>query len=156
MTGAAFVDEFERLWQGQNAAPSAGLTEDELALEFTRRHQNELRYVAAWSTWMRWTGTIWRKENTLEAYDRARAVCRAAGSGLTDAKLRARILSSATRSAVENMARSDRAHAATADQWDRDQLAITAPEEAVWPPLTCAPAAGAHPTRSTTSRSRSP
>ena len=31
----------------------AGLTEDALALDFTRRHGHELRYVHAWAKWFR-------------------------------------------------------------------------------------------------------
>jgi putative DNA primase/helicase len=121
-------------WE-QQAAPEpdgqsgdTGLTEDELALEFTRRHHHELRYVAAWSTWMRWTGTSWRKEITLEAYDLARAVCRDAGAGLNNRKLRALILKGSTRAAVENIARSDRKHAATPEQWDQHPWHLNTPE----------------------------
>jgi putative DNA primase/helicase len=104
-----------------------GLTEDELAAEFTRRHRNHLRYVAAWGAWMRWTGRHWQREATLEAFDLARAVCRDAAANLTNAKLRARILSAGTRAAVESLARSDRAHAAITEQWDRDIFALNQP-----------------------------
>jgi putative DNA primase/helicase len=110
------------------AATPPGLTEDELALEFTRRHAADWRYVAAWGAWMHWNGVRWQRESTLEVFDLARAVCRDAANGLDSAKLRARILSAATRAAVENLARSDRAHAALTDQWDADQADLNHPE----------------------------
>ena len=76
---------------------------------------------------MRWTGRQWLRETTLEAFDLARSVCRDAANKIKNAKLRARILSASTRAAVENLARSDRAHAATTEQWDRDPFALNEP-----------------------------
>ena len=107
-----------------------GLTEDELALAFTARHRHELRFVAAWGAWLRWRGSSWERETTLEAFDMARAVCRAAAAGLEDGKLRAKILAASTRSAVENMARADRAHASTTEQWDSDLFTVGTPSRA--------------------------
>ena len=107
---------------------AAELTEHELALEFTRRHGHELRYVALWNTWMRWTGAHWQRETTLAAFDLARAVCRDAADRINSSKLRAIILKSSTRAGVENMARADRQHAATADQWDQHNWHLNTPE----------------------------
>jgi putative DNA primase/helicase len=121
--------EEERPSANGEATAGIGLTEDELALEFTRRHRHELRYVAVWSTWMRWGGRSWRQEPTLDAFDLARAVCRDVADGLDNAKLRARILSAATRAAVENLARSDRAHAAVAGQWDHEPFKLNEPRD---------------------------
>ena len=121
-------------WEAQSEsatvepATPAGLTEDELATAFTARHRHELRYVAAWGAWHRWAGSSWRRETTLAAFDLARAVCRDAADGLGNAKLRAKILAASTRSAVENLARADREHAATVEQWDSDPLVIGTPD----------------------------
>jgi phage/plasmid-associated DNA primase len=109
------------------AGGATGLTEDELALEFTRRHRDRFRHVASWGVWMKWTGCRWQREPTQEVFDLARKVCRDAGKGLGNAKLRARILSASTRAAVESLARSDRAHAAVPEQWDRDLFALNEP-----------------------------
>ena len=76
---------------------------------------------------MHWDGRRWERELTLRAFDLARAVCREAGEGLENAKLRARILSAGTRAAVENLARSDRAHAAVPEQWDADPWVLNTP-----------------------------
>ncbi len=112
------VEDFTEALKRRNTTPAVDLTEDGLAAEFTRRHRDHLRYVALWGAWMHWDGRCWQREPTLMAFDLARAVCRDAGDGLDNAKLRARILSAGTRAAVENLARSDRAHAALPEQWD--------------------------------------
>ena len=36
------------------------------------------RYVAAWGQWFTWSGVVWRREETLKAFDLARRVCREA------------------------------------------------------------------------------
>ncbi len=109
------------------SAGPIGTTEDELAREFSRRHGADWRYVAAWSAWMRWDAQHWQREPTLEVFDLARAVCRDAAATISSRskKLRAIVLSARTRAAVENLARSDRAHAATSEQWDADPIIIT-------------------------------
>src|SRR5262249_54549720 len=89
-------------------AASAGL-EDAIALDFARTHANAFRFVAKWGRWMKWNGDRWRPEDTLHAFDEARKLCRTSG----DAKAR-------TAAAVVTLARSDRAIAATEDQWDCD------------------------------------
>jgi len=38
------------------------LTDDALALEFTRRHRDDLRYVHEWGRWLRWDSTRWAQE----------------------------------------------------------------------------------------------
>ena len=124
------LEDLEREYEEQ-VAVAFGLTEDELALEFTRRHAAELRYVALWGGWLHWDGQRWQREQTARVFDLARNVCRAAGEGLADAKLRARIMSASTRAAVENMARSDRRHAATVGQWDSHQALLGTPEGTV-------------------------
>lgn len=105
-----------------------GLTEDELATELTRRHRDELRYVAIWGAWLRWDSRRWEREPTLAVFDLARTVCREAGEPIGDAKLRAKILAASTRAAVENMARADRAHAAVSGQFDADLWHLNAPD----------------------------
>jgi putative DNA primase/helicase len=87
-------------------AVAAGL-EDNVALEFAQQHANHLRYIAASSQWMCWSGAHWENENTLTAFDQARKLCRLAG----DARAK-------TVAAVVTLARSDRIIAATMEQWD--------------------------------------
>ncbi len=90
---------------------SPAFSDDALALQFTDKHGDDLRYVAAWGRWLRWTGQCWRQDETVEVFDLARAVCRAAAvTANTGAKT---IASAKTVAAVERLARADRRHAAT-------------------------------------------
>jgi putative DNA primase/helicase len=106
---------------------SPEFSDDALALEFTARHANELRYVAKWGIWLYWDGTRWKFEETLKAFDLARAVAReyANACGRPDAKLK--IASAAKVAAIEKLTRGDRRHAATVDQWDINLWLLNTP-----------------------------
>src|SRR6185312_13193148 len=99
-------------------APSPAFSDLELADRFAARHAGELRYVAAWGQWLRFDGRCWREENTLWAFDRARAICREAAAEAN--KGEKSIASAKTVAAVEKLARADRRLAATIDAWDVD------------------------------------
>ena len=96
-------------------------SDEALAQRFARLHGEGLRYIAAWSQWYAWTGARWELDSTLDAFDRARAICRAASS---DTKIKPHIqtalASAKTVAAVERLAKADRRIAATVDQWDTD------------------------------------
>ncbi len=95
-------------------------TEDALADSYATRHADVWRYVAPWGQWLTWTGTLWRREDTLQAFDLARRICREAARRSASAKIRTKLSSASTVSAVERLARSDRRHATTTEVWDRD------------------------------------
>ncbi len=59
------------------ARPPA-FSDEALALRFAEHHAGDLRFVAAWNKWLIWTGTHWRFDDTLHAFDLARHVCREA------------------------------------------------------------------------------
>jgi putative DNA primase/helicase len=105
-----------------------GFSDDALALRFADRHADELRYVAKWSTWLCWDGTHWQFDDTLNAFDRARVICREAAAGCNDSRLTKELASGKTVAAVERLARSDRRLAATADQWDADPWLLNTPK----------------------------
>ncbi|MBI5243391.1 MAG: bifunctional DNA primase/polymerase [Elusimicrobia bacterium] len=106
-----------------------GFTDDALALEFTAKHAENWRYVAAWGYWLHWEGPRWLKETTLKAFDLARRTCREASARCQHPKIAAKIASAPTVAAVERLARADRRHAATAGQWDEDHLLFIASKE---------------------------
>ncbi len=95
-------------------------TEDALALEFTSRYGEDWRYVAGWGKWLVWDGQRWRTEDTLAATDLIRHVCRHASLKAGNPKVAAKLAGSSTISGVERLARSDRRHAATTEEWDAD------------------------------------
>ncbi|HBO3862347.1 phage/plasmid primase, P4 family [Pseudomonas aeruginosa] len=102
-------------------------TEDALALAFTRRYHRDWRYVAAWGRWLVWDGQRWRTEDTLAATDLIRSVCRQAAVRAESPKVAAKLASSGTVSGVERLARADRRHAATTDEWDADPWLLNTP-----------------------------
>jgi putative DNA primase/helicase len=111
-------------------------SEDNAALAFSKRHAEELRYVAGWGRWMKWDGARWTNEDTLEVFDLARVVCREfARDARTDGSLsdsqRSRVATvygkSQTVTSVEKLAKADRRHAATTRQWDSDPWLLNTP-----------------------------
>lgn len=104
-----------------------GFSEDALAREFTRRNGEDWRYVAAWGQWRRWDGARWREENTLQAFDLARAVCREKSALCMTPGQAAKVASSGTVSAVERLAKADRRHAVAPEIWDRDLWLLNTP-----------------------------
>ena len=119
--------ELHRLWErtGVDDRPPQ-LSDEGLALRFTATHAHEARYVAQWGKWLFWDGCRWKPDVTLAAFDQARAICREASTEAPPV-LRRVIASSGTVAAVVNLARSDRRHAALADQWDADPWLLNTP-----------------------------
>jgi P4 family phage/plasmid primase-like protien len=103
-------------------------SDEALALEFAKRHADELRHVASLGTWNIWTGSYWCPDATMQAVDLARAVCRSASSLVPPKRERLAfaVASAKTVAAVERLARADRRHATPADQWDRDMWLFNA------------------------------
>ena len=95
-------------------------TEDALALSFTRRYHRDWRYVAGWGKWLVWDGQRWRTEDTLAATDLIRSVCRQTALRADNPRVATKLASAGTVSGVERLARADRRHAATTDEWDAE------------------------------------
>jgi len=103
-------------------------SEEALALRFSRRYSDSLRYVNDWGRWMSWDGGRWREDRTLHVFDRARDICREASAEAgRDQRNGVRLASKLTVAAVERLARSDRRHAATVEQWDSNPLLLNTP-----------------------------
>jgi phage/plasmid-associated DNA primase len=102
-----------------DASPPA-FSDDALAQKFAERHGNDLRYIAAWAYWYAWDSARWERESTLDAFDRARAICRVAASEAEKSGLKMRLTSAKTAAAVERLAKVDRRLAATVEQWETD------------------------------------
>jgi putative DNA primase/helicase len=106
------------------------LTEDAIALRFAAQHEHDLRYVDERSTWFKWDNTRWQPEKTLLAYDLIRDRCRADAVEFGNGKPPAGVTSAKTVAAVERLAKADRRHATTIEQWDSNDWTFNA-EEAV-------------------------
>ena len=102
-------------------------TEDALALTFSGRYANDWRYVALWGKWVFWTGKRWQTEETLAAPHLMRQICREASLKADSHRTAAKLASSGTVAGLERLARSDRRHAATAEEWDADPWLLNTP-----------------------------
>ena len=105
-------------------------SEDEIALKFSELYADTLRYVARWGKWFRWNGKVWREDTTLSVYDDVRKMCRTT-SIAADIRSAMKIATAKTIAAVEKMARADRRHAATHEQWDGDPWLLNTPSGVV-------------------------
>ena len=121
----------------EEAARPPEFSDDALALRFSARHRERLRYVSAWGRWLIREPGVWRFDETTHAFDLARHVCRQAAAECQNLKVAASIASAKTVAAVERLAKADRRHATTADAWDTDPWAPS-PK---WPPSRRAEAA---------------
>ncbi|PZP63893.1 MAG: hypothetical protein DI596_02515 [Azospira oryzae] len=108
-------------------AAHAWQTEDGLAAAFTDRHAEDWRYCAAWGKWLMWDGRRWIEDRMLYVNHLTRAICRAASRKADSPRLRAKLASAATLSAVERIARCDPRHAATPEEWDADIWLLNTP-----------------------------
>ena len=112
------MDNILKLAALQDSSDIPPAAEDSIALLFAERHVLELRHVAAWGWWLSYDGSRWTRDDTLHAFDRARAICREIAA---DCERSARTVASAkTVAAVERLAKADRRLAAAASQWDAD------------------------------------
>jgi len=103
---------------------SVWATDDALALSFTGRYAEDWRYCAAWGKWMLWSGSRWQADETLLAHHLIRAICREAALKADTHRLAAKLAASSTVGGVERLARTDRRHASTSDEWDADPFAL--------------------------------
>lgn len=103
------------------------LSEDAIAAEFTARHGARFRYTAGWSRWYHYDRTYWRDDATLAVFDFVRDICREKAASCGNAKIASVVASARTVAAAERLARSDRVHAATVEEWDADVWALNTP-----------------------------
>lgn len=102
-------------------------TDEALALQFSEQYRDDLRYVAAWGRWSEWTGQVWKADQTMQTFNRVRLICREVSAKCNDHEAAAAIASARTVAAVERLARYDRRHAATVEQWDIDPWLLNTP-----------------------------
>jgi len=113
----------------EDRAPA--FSDDALALRFSKRYADRLRYVAVWNKWLWWDDRRWVFEDTKLAFDYARVVCREAAGERNNHKSGAAVASAKTVAAVERLASADRCIAATIDQWDTDPWLLNTPDGVV-------------------------
>jgi phage/plasmid-associated DNA primase len=90
---------------GASAPTIATHSEDALALRFTKKHGKDLRFVAKWGKWLKWTGGVWKRDETEHVLDMCRDICRAAASECHLKHVAQRVASAKTVAAIERLAR---------------------------------------------------
>ena len=110
---------------GEDANPP-NFSDEAIALKFTETHSDKLRYVAAWGKWLLWNGSRWEFDETMRAFDLSRATCRLVSADAPK-KLATGIASARTVAGIISLARADRRHAATVDQWDAGDWTFNPP-----------------------------
>src|SRR5262245_39216286 len=111
----------------QDVNGAVRLTEDAIALEFTRRHGDELRYVHEWNRWLHWDGRRWAPERTLAVYDLARILVREMGGSTANSARHARMENARTVYGAVTLARADRVHARVTEDFDADGWLFNTP-----------------------------
>jgi hypothetical protein len=100
------------------------LTEDALALRFSEKYEDSLRYIFTKSQWLQWGPEgKWREEVTALAFDLARNSCRDDAETYGNGKPPTSVFTSATVGAVERMAKADRRQATIMEDWNADDWA---------------------------------
>ena len=102
-------------------------SEAAIALEFTRALSDDLKYTASMGRWHGWTGTHYQPDESLCTFTEARDVCLTVAKTATEPDKARKLASSATVSSVERLARYDRRHAVTVDEWDADPWLLNTP-----------------------------
>lgn len=117
---------------GQGADETGAPNGSEIALadEFCDRYSPTWRYVAERGEWRFFDGRVWGAEKTLEAFDLAREVARAAAAR-AESRTAMALATAKTVAAIEKLARADRRVAATIDQWDADPWVLNTPDGVV-------------------------
>jgi putative DNA primase/helicase len=123
----ADTDNIIRLAELEDTGELPPTAEEALALAFADRHADTLRHVAKWGSWLSFDGTRWQHDETLHAFDLARAICREAA--LESDKSPSTVASAKTVAAVERLAKADRRLAATVEQFDSNPWLLNAAGE---------------------------
>ena len=112
-----------------------GISDDDLARLFTKRHRDELRYVPAWGKWLLWDGNHWAIDERRRVFDLARAICREQMEALlatTDnegkrQRIRAQLGSKSTTWNVVALASTDPVHSVAVEMLDADPWKLNTP-----------------------------
>jgi putative DNA primase/helicase len=119
-----------------HTATALKFSEDGLALVFTQRHVENIRFVAKWGRWLHYDLTHWREDALLSMFDKCRVVCREASDEcLAEGKvaIAKQLMTANTVAAVQRMATWDQRTAATVKQWDANPWLLNTPGGAVDP-----------------------
>lgn len=122
-----FVREPEPAVPSANVVPLPGaqtleVSEDAIALAFTREFGTSMRYDHHAGRWFQWSSTHWRRLDVPAALHYAREIGRRLGSG------KKAICKAAVARGAESFAQADPQHAVTSEIWDGDPWLLGTPK----------------------------
>jgi putative DNA primase/helicase len=122
-----WAELFTRITGVQTVAGIATPTfsEDAIALAFTARHLDEVRYTAKWGQWHLWDGQRWIEDRKREVFNKARTICREVAR--VKKKANKTLANNKTKMGVLGLAMDDQRTAAVAEQWDADIWKLCTP-----------------------------
>jgi P4 family phage/plasmid primase-like protien len=99
----------------------AEVSEDAIALAFTARYRDTLRYDHDAGSWSEWDGGRWRRDGRQRAFHYAREASRMLGEG------KRAMCKAIVATGVEKFAKAHPAHAVESGDWDRDPMLLGTP-----------------------------
>ena len=122
-----WAELFARITGVQTVAGIATPTfsEDAIALAFTARHLDEVRYTAKWGKWHLWDGQRWVEDRKREVSNKARTICREVA--MVKKKVNKTLANNKTKMGVLGLAMDDQRTAAVPEQWDADIWKLCTP-----------------------------
>lgn len=102
-------------------AKPTDVSEDLIALAFTREHRDTMKFDHDTGAWYQWSVSHWQRLQVPVAFHYARNIARQLAAG------KAGLCKSAVASGAERFARADPAHAVTANHWDADPYLLGTP-----------------------------
>ena len=119
------------LWQSKDLSePIEGIdyaTENGVALAFSHHFGPDVRYCAAWSRWLNWSGKRWETDGGLHVKHLARLVCCSAANFTSKPHVQARLTSAGAFSSIERIVRADPQHHVQVDQLDAHEWLLNTP-----------------------------
>lgn len=111
----------DNIYQLPNAQPME-VSEDSIALAFTREHGKTMRFDHDIGKWYQWSTTHWRSLTIPAAFHYAREIGRRLGAG------KKAVCKAAVAGGAERFARADPVHAVTSEIWDNDPWLLGTPK----------------------------
>ena len=101
--------------------PNGEPSEDAIALAFTNRFRDHLRFDHDAGRWFEWDGSRWRRDGKCRAFNYARELGREIGEG------KRQMCKASVAAGAERFARADPVHAVEATAWDCDTMLLGVP-----------------------------
>jgi putative DNA primase/helicase len=120
------IDDMEAAINGAEEVTDALITEDAVALAYSRRYNGVRLYDHNRGRWYTWTGSYWRMDDTEIVHSECREIIRSMVVDEED-KVRATAGKASFTSAVERLCRSDRCFAVTSNDFNINHFLLATP-----------------------------